>query len=99
MIQQLTKSYICTILFARLWIPGKKYEPFFDISKAFDRVWHRRLIHKLQGIGLSGEILDRFHNYLTSRQQRVVLNGKASAYKTVPAGVNIRSSTSFSIHT
>ena len=60
---------------------------FFDISKAFDRVWHKGLIHKLQGIGLSGEILDWFHDYLTSRQQRVVLNGKASAYKTVPAGV------------
>ena len=45
------------------------------------------LIHKLQGIGLLGEILDWFHDYLTSRQQRVVLNGKASADKTVPAGV------------
>ena len=60
---------------------------FFDISKAFDRVWHKGLIHKLQGIGLSGEILDWFHDSLTKRQQRVVLNGKASAYKTVPAGV------------
>ena len=45
------------------------------------------LIHKLQGIGLLGEILDWFHDYLTSRQQRAVLNGKASADKTVPAGV------------
>ena len=60
---------------------------FLYVSKAFDRVWHKGLIHKLQGIGLSGEILDWFHDYLTSRQQRVVLNGKASAYKTVPAGV------------
>ena len=51
------------------------------------RVWHRGLIHKWQGIGLSGEILDWFHDYLACRQQRVVLNGKVSAYKTVPAGV------------
>ena len=60
---------------------------FFDISKAFDRVCHKGLIHKLHGIGISGEILDWFHDYLTSRQQRVVLNGKVSAYKIVPAGV------------
>ncbi|MEW8546463.1 MAG: reverse transcriptase family protein, partial [Candidatus Thiodiazotropha sp.] len=41
---------------------------FFDISKAFDRVWHRGLLHKLQGIGLSGEILDWFSDYLSSRK-------------------------------
>ena len=28
---------------------------FFDISKAFDRVWHRGLIAKLRSIGVSGE--------------------------------------------
>ena len=81
-IQQLTNSF-CEAVDS-----GKEVRViFFDVSKVFDRIWHRGLIHKLQGIGLSGEILDWFHDCLTSRQQRVVLNGKASAYKTVPARV------------
>ena len=40
---------------------GKEVRVIFSyISKAFGRVWHMGLIHKLQGIGLSGEILDWF---------------------------------------
>ena len=30
---------------------------FFDISKAFDRVWHRGLLSKLQSIGIKGNLL------------------------------------------
>ena len=33
---------------------GKEVRTVFcDISKAFDRVWHRGLLHKLSGIGCS----------------------------------------------
>ena len=58
-----------------------------DITKAFDRVWHRGLLHKLHSIGISGYLLKWFESYLTNRQQRVVINGKMSSYLKVPVWV------------
>ena len=44
---------------------GKEIRTVFcDISKAFDRVWHRGLLHKLSGIGCSDKILQLFSSYL-----------------------------------
>ena len=60
---------------------------FFDISKAFDKVWHRGLIKKLNSIGIKGPLLNWFSNYLNNRHQAVVIKGKISSYKTVNAGV------------
>ena len=60
---------------------------FFDISKAFDRVWHRGLIHKLDAIGIRGSLLNWFTDYLRGRKQAVVIKGKTSTYKTVTSGV------------
>ena len=60
---------------------------FCDISKAFDRVWHRGLIHKLQDIGCSKSLIKWFASYLTNRRQRVVMNGQASEWSYVKAGV------------
>ena len=60
---------------------------FCDISKAFDRVRHRRLIHKLSGIGCSENVTKWFSSYLTGRKQRVVLNSQASDWTPVQAGV------------
>ena len=31
-------------------------EFFFDISKAFDKVWHESLLFKLRPMGISGEL-------------------------------------------
>ncbi|MCG7875203.1 MAG: reverse transcriptase family protein [Candidatus Thiodiazotropha endolucinida] len=67
---------------------GKEVRAVFcDISKAFDRVWHKGLLHKLWGIGCSNEILKWFSNYLSGRRQRVVLNGETSDWAPVLAGV------------
>ena len=52
---------------------------FCDISKAFDRVWHRGLLYKLRRIGIS--------NYLKGRSQRVVLSGVSSNWSSINAGV------------
>ena len=60
---------------------------FLDISKAFDKVWHEGVIHKLKCNGISGNLLAFFENYLENRHQRVVLNGIESDWKKLEAGV------------
>lgn len=60
---------------------------FCDISKAFDRVWHRGLLLKLQSVGITGSILNWFQNYLSNRKQRVVLPGGSSEWVDITAGV------------
>ena len=49
-----------------------------DISKAFDRVWHDGLLHKLKSYGISGQIFGRISSFLSNRQPQVVLDGKSS---------------------
>ena len=60
---------------------------FLVISKAFDKVWHEGVIHKLKCNGISGNLLEFFENYLENRHQRVVLNGIESDRKMLEAGV------------
>ena len=67
---------------------GKEVRAIFcDISKAFDRVWHAGLIHKLKSAGISGNLLSWFTNYLTGRKQRVVMSGVQSAWNSISAGI------------
>ena len=60
---------------------------FLDISKAFDNVWHKGLIYKLQENGIFGELLNIIVDFLSNRKQRVVLNGQSSNWVDVKAGV------------
>ena len=60
---------------------------FLDISKAFDRVWHRGLLHKIKACGISGPLHDWLKDYLTDRQQRVIINGEQSEWGNIKAGV------------
>ena len=60
---------------------------FLDISKAFDKVYHAGLLHKLRQIGIEGNLLQWIKSYLTGRQQRVVINGVSSEFKSTNAGV------------
>ena len=60
---------------------------FLDISKAFDKVWHKGLIFKLKRNGVSGKLLKFFESYLNNRKQRVALNGFYSDYANIESGV------------
>ena len=60
---------------------------FLNPSKAFDRIWHKGLIYKLECKGISWNLLTLVKNYLRDHKQRVVLNGKSSEWASVSAGV------------
>ena len=60
---------------------------FLDISKAFDKVWHKGLLFKLKSSGISGDLLKLIQSFLSGRQPRVVLNGKNSEWHYITAGV------------
>jgi hypothetical protein len=60
---------------------------YLDISKAFDRVWHFGLIYKLKQNGIRGNVLLWLSDYLSNRQQRVVINGQSSEWLPIKAGV------------
>ena len=61
---------------------------FLDISKAFDKVWHKGLLHKLKCYGVEGDFYNIIENYLTNRKQKVVLNGQSSSWLDINAGVS-----------
>ena len=58
-----------------------------DISKAFDKVWHKGLIHKLKQNGIVGRFLKILTDFLKLRKQRVILNGQHSSWSDVLASV------------
>ena len=60
---------------------------FCDVSKAFDKVWHKGLIYKLKLYGIRGNLLNWFTSYLENRSQRVVIQGTRSTTKYIEAGV------------
>ena len=62
-----------------------------DISKAFDRVGHAGLLHKLTSYGISGQVLGLISSFLSNRKLWVVLDGKSSQEYPVNAEVPQRS--------
>ena len=62
--------------------------PFFlDFAEAFDSVPHQRLLLKLQSLGICGQLLRWTCSFLTTRSQRVVVNGQFSEWLSVDSGV------------
>ena len=60
---------------------------FFDIKKAFDRVWLPGLLHKLKSVGVQGKALAWFRSYLVGRCQRTAVGRHLSATASLHAGV------------
>ena len=60
---------------------------FCDVSKAFEKVWHEGLLYMLSSIGICEHLLRWFQDYLSKRQQRVLVRGQTSDWGTIEAGV------------
>ena len=61
---------------------------FLDLSKAFDRVWHNGLIHKLKNNGIDGNFLSLIESFFHNRYQSVVLNSQSSKWQNINTGVS-----------
>ena len=49
-----------------------------DTFKAFKRVWHAGLLHKLRSCGIPVQIFGLISSFLSNRRLRLVLDGKSS---------------------
>ena len=74
-------------------------EMFTLYTQSFDKVWHKVPIFKLNSVGLLDSLLHLIESFLSSRFQRMLLNGQTSDWsgKTdVPQGFILAALTSFS---
>lgn len=60
---------------------------FLDLQKAFDTVSHSKLLEKLNKIGIRGNVLKLFTNYLQDRSQQVRIGFDMSDIKILKTGV------------
>ena len=60
---------------------------FCDFMKAFDKVPHKRLIHKVKNYGIDGNILGWITDFLNNRKQEVHINHTKSLPAAVTSGI------------
>ena len=60
---------------------------FLDLSKAFDTIDHKILLHKLEYYGFRGIVLEWFKSYLNNRKQFVYYNNCKSDMESIKCGV------------
>ena len=60
---------------------------YCDFMKAFDKVPHRRLIHKIEKYGITNNILGWIKSFLSNRTQCVSVNEARSASAAVTSGI------------
>jgi len=58
-----------------------------DFQQAFDTVSHRKLLHKLSGYGIRGNLLQWISSFLSNRLQRVRVGSSFSKYCSVCSGI------------
>ena len=60
---------------------------YLDFQKTFDKVPHDKLMMKIKTLGIIEEVADWIQNWLSDREQRVVINGEASEWAHITSGV------------
>ena len=60
---------------------------YLDFAKAFDKVPHKRLLSKLEALGITGNILRWVDSWLSNRRQKVSVEGELSEWAAEKRGV------------
>ena len=74
---------ICHVLHKR----GEAKLIALDISKAFDKIWHKGLLYKLRSCGVSVKVFHIIKSFLSNRSLKVVLYGQHSSTFRITSGV------------
>ena len=80
-------TVISECIYRTLNLSGETRAVAFDISKAFDKVWHAGLLKKLQVYGVKGSMFDIVSSFLTDRKIKVVIDGQTSSCYPINAGI------------
>ena len=84
----ITQLLVCLEEWSKLVEQGTAFDVIYtDFSKAFDSVAHERLLVKLEGIGITGNLLMWIRSFLQGRTQCVNVDGFLSDWKDVVSGV------------
>jgi retron-type reverse transcriptase len=85
-----TKDHILRLIQTGLSAFNRKQKMgavFFDIEKAFDKVWHNGLLFKLDQLKIPDHLGKWINSYLTNRSFKVRVNGELSSSRPIQAGV------------
>ncbi len=66
---------------------GEIFSVALDISKAFDRVWHKPLMSKLPSFGFYPSLCSFISSFLSGRSVSAVVDCYCSSHKTINSGV------------
>ena len=80
-------SYLTHVWSSSLRNFGESFVVALDISKAFDRVWHKALLAKLPAYGFTPSFCKLISSFLSNRFTSVVVDGATSASFPVSSGV------------
>ena len=84
---ELQLHYLTQNLYKSLDNGGDFTAIFLDISKYFDKIWHKGLIYKCEKeFGISGTLLNWLKSYLSDRKQVVKIQNSLSAPRKINAG-------------
>ena len=80
-------SYLTHVWSSSLKNFGESFVVALDISKAFDRVWHKALLAKLPAYGFTPSFCKLISSFLSNRFISVAVDGATSASFPVSSGV------------
>ena len=67
---------------------GESFSVSLDMSKAFDRAWHKALISKLPFFGIHPSLCDLLSDFLSSRHIAAVVDDHRSSFKSINSCVS-----------